>query len=632
MVPLNQLTADSILSEEIFTEVFDQEDEIYRSRLILSLVDRAKELGVKGKFEELVKAYKKVEKQMIRQQAEKDKAESRSRCLLDNWTNFTGPYPRMQCKTWIASDAGIYQYNPNPIAPDILACYHPILPVERMKNLETGEEKIKLAYRRSGRWEEIIVPKTVITSANKIVSLSSKGVAVTSENAKHLVRYLSDVENLNDDHIDVQYSSSKLGWIKDGFLPYDTEIIFDGNSEFVQTFEAIREHGSRDIWFDHVKKLRKSGYPEIKLMLAASFASVLVARIGALPFFMDLWGLTGGGKTVMLMLAASVWANPDEHAYIKDYAASGVGLEVVCDLLNHLPLILDDTSKKDRRIEENFESLIYNLCSGKGKTRSNRDLGLNRESHWKNCILTNGEYPLNSYVSQGGAFNRILEVECKNTLFKDPQYTLELIKANYGFAGREFIEIIKCMPIDELRAIQRDFQTMLQDDSNTEKQAVALSVVLTADKIATERLFKDGQYISLSDAKETMIDRTELSDNERCYRYILDKAAMNGQRFDETTSCEKWGILDKESGYIIFFNQAFDELCQSGGFSRKAFLSWAGRNNLIMGDNKGNPTRQKKVGGRNSRCVFLKMDDGIERDKDGFMQVDEDEQGRLPFN
>lgn len=630
MVPLNQLTADSILSEEIFTEVFDQEDEIYRSRLILSLVDRAKELGVKGKFEELVKAYKKVEKQMIRQQAEKDKAESRSRCLLDNWTNFTGPYPRMQCKTWIASDAGIYQYNPNPIAPDILACYHPILPVERMKNLETGEEKIKLAYRRSGRWEEIIVPKTVITSANKIVSLSSKGVAVTSENAKHLVRYLSDVENLNDDYIDVQYSSSKLGWIKDGFLPYDTEIIFDGDSRFNHLYEAVEECGDREVWYEHIKMLRKTGRPEIKLMMAAAFASVLVAKLGALPFFVDLWGETEGGKTVTLMLAASVWADPTDNKYIGDFKTTDVALEVKADMLNHLPMILDDTSKVSGRIRDNFEGLVYDLCSGKGKSRSNKDLGINRENRWRNCFLTNGERPLQSYVSQGGAINRILEVECGEKIYPDPQVTVETVKKNYGFAGKEFVRIIQGMTVDELREIQKKIQSELMSDSKMEKQAISLSVVLTADKIATERLFRDGQYISMGEAKEAMVDRSELSDNERCYQYLLGKVAMNPSRFDEDTNCEKWGIIEED--YAVIFNQALDELCKDEGFSKKAFLSWADRKNLIQTDSQGKPSKPKRINGKLVRCVFLKMAQDYTIDENGFMHLEENEQLDLPFD
>ena len=101
-------------------------------------------------------------------------------------------------------------YAQNMSQVEQIACYHPILPIERLRNLETGEEQIKLAFKRNGRWEEIIVPKVMITSASKIVALSGRGVAVTSENAKLLVRYLSDVENRNTGQIAVQYSSSKL--------------------------------------------------------------------------------------------------------------------------------------------------------------------------------------------------------------------------------------------------------------------------------------------------------------------------------------------------------------------------------------------------------------------------------------
>lgn len=99
---------------------------------------------------------------------------------------------------------------------------------------------------------------------------------------------------MNDDEIPIQRSSAKLGWIGDGFLPYDTEIIFDGDMAFGQVYESIREHGSWQEWLEHVKALRRTGRLEIKFSLAASFASILVNRLGALPFIVDLWGETEG--------------------------------------------------------------------------------------------------------------------------------------------------------------------------------------------------------------------------------------------------------------------------------------------------------------------------------------------------
>lgn len=621
MVPLKELTAETILSKEILTEVFDQEDELYRSELLASLGLRAAELKVKTEFRDMMAAYRRVEKEMKRQEKER---KSRP-CSLENWTNFDGPYDRMYCGTWIATEEGIYSQNTG--TADVLACRHPVIPVEVLKNLETDDEQVKLAYKKRGKWKEMIVPKDIMSSANKITSLYKRGISVTSENAKCLVRYLQDIEDLNGENIPVQYSSSKLGWNSTGFLPYDTGITFDGDVRFRQVAESINATGSRNAWYEHVENLRRSKRIEIKFMLAASFSSVLVQPLGALPYFVDLWGETEGGKSVATMVAASVWADPDENAYIGDYKTTDTALEAKADMLNHLPLILDDTSKKNRKIEDNFEGLVYDLCSGKGKSRSNKDLGLNRENHWKNCILTNGERPLTSYVTQGGAINRILELECGERVFIDPGTTAEFIKHNYGHAGHEFVELIKDLGVDVIREIQQDFLRQLADDEKMQKQSLSLSIILTADKLATDYLFKDHQYISLEEAREVLVDRNELSDNERCYQFLMDKIAMNPARFDgDNENIEKWGVI--EEGYAIIYATAFSTLCKDGGFSRTSFLSWANRKGLLQTEKSGKKLDKiKSFKGNKIRCVFLKLNDGT--DKDGFIQTDE--QMELPF-
>lgn len=621
MKEMSEFDADNILDDEVFIELFEMEDPILRSKTKVQLTRRAKQLGVKSDFEEILKGYNQADREMKRQEQE-----NRTVCTVDNYTNFTGPHDRMYCGAWIADDRGVFAQNSGRV--DEVACYHPILPVERLRNLETGEEQIKLAYKRNNQWQDIVVPKTMITSANKIVALSGRGISVTSENAKLLVKYLADVENGNDDYIDVQYSTSKLGWINDQFIPYDTDIIFDGDNRFKQAFESVSDHGSFDVWLRHVRELRASGRMEVKFLLAASFSSVLVQVLGGLPFFVDLWGETEGGKTVSLMVAASVWANPDESRYIGNFKTTDVALESKADMLNHLPMFLDDTSTVSARIRDNFEGIVYDLCSGKGKSRSNKELGINRENRWRNVMICNGERPLSSYVNQGGAINRILEVECGEKIYQDPQKTAETVKKNYGHAGKEFVEIIKELGEDEIRSIQKEFQKQLLDTDKMQKQSISLSIVLTADKIATDYIFKDGQYISVEEAKKVLIDRNELSDNERCYHFIQDKVAMNGHRFDAMTNCEKWGIV--KNGYAIFYNSAFDQICKDGGFSKKSFLSWAAKKGIIQQDSKGNHTKQKKIDGKNSRCVFLQLNPEENVDDDGFASIDETQE-ELPF-
>ena len=624
---LKDYDKESILAEEVFNEIFEEEDVIKRSYMIADLSIRAKELSVKSQFDRILKAHEKALRDMERE----GKMHS-DNSSAGNMTEFYVPadarYQNMVCGSWHATESGIVTYN--VMGMELRASRQPILPVERLENIETGEEQIVLAFKRNYRWKEITVAKDVVASASKIVALAKYGLSVTSENAKYLVKYLNDVESLNNDDIAIKQSSSKLGWHNGDFLPYEGNIIFDGDTRFKSIRDAIHEEGSETAWLDHVRAIRKTGRIEAKFLLAASFASVLVKMLGTLPFFVDLWGETEGGKSVSLMLACSVWANPDESQYIGDFKTTDVALEAKADMLNNLPMMLDDTSKTSARIRDNFEGIVYDLCSGKGKSRSNKELGVNRENRWKNCILTNGERPLAGYVNQGGAINRILEVECKDHVYADPQTTATILKQNYGFAGKRFIEIVKEMGVDEVKKIFTDFCTLLFDSDKMQKQAMSLAVVLTADKIATEHIFKDKCYISLGEAKETLIDRNSLSDNERCYRYILDKIAMNQSRFDTSTNIEKWGIIET-SGYAIFYNQAFDDLCQSGGFSKKSFLSWADRKGLLQ--TQGSQyTKVKKINGTSSRCVWLKLDNGIEVDKDGFIHLNEEaEQEELPF-
>ena len=621
---LNRMTAFTILSDEVLDEVFEEQDEIRKARLLLSLEDRAKELGVKSKFEKMVKAYQKRERQM-RRDYEQDRREKNRMQVPHNFTNFTGDYPAMYCGTWIADDSGVYVVTTGEF--NQCACYHPILPVERFKNLETGEEQIKIAYKRNNAWHEIIVPKTMVTSASKIVALSGRGIAVTSETAKLLVKYLADVENMNETNINVCLSSSKLGWSKDGhFLPYDIEITFDGDGKFQQLHDSIHPTGSREAWYELVKSIRSTRTLSVSILLAASFASVLVGKLEALPFIVDLWGETEGGKTVTLMLAASVWANPSENCYIGDFKSTDVGLEVRADCLNSLPMILDDTSKVSERIRDKFESIIYDLCSGKGKTRSNKDLGVNREFKWKNAILCNGERPLQGYVSQGGAINRILEVEADRRLFDNPQNVVRVISGNFGHAGMDFINVLRKLDIEQIRGIYNDFIEQLKDDEKMQKQSMSLAIILTADKIVTDYLFKDGIYLPVVKVKDLLSNHDDISDNARCYRYLLDKISMNTQRFDIDTKCEKWGIIEK--GIALFYTQAFRDLCEIGGYSDKSFLAWAKKHKVILTDKSdgSRTTKVKKINGRAVRCVWLKMEEPDEND--GFVDAGQVE---LPF-
>ncbi|WP_225439057.1 DUF927 domain-containing protein, partial [Lacticaseibacillus rhamnosus] len=109
--------------------------------------------------------------------------------------------------------------------------------------METRTECVRLSFKRNGKWKDITVDRSVVASASKIVSLADAGLTVTSETSKYLVQYLSQVEAMNEAIIPQRRSTSKLGWHKDVFLPYDQEIYFDGDTKFNAILEDLKPRG-----------------------------------------------------------------------------------------------------------------------------------------------------------------------------------------------------------------------------------------------------------------------------------------------------------------------------------------------------------------------------------------------------
>jgi hypothetical protein len=626
-------TPDELLADSVFEEVFEIQDPIERSKLILALQDKAKLLNIKSKFDEMVRAYKKVDRELRKSSAQVQQTNN----SFDNYTRFDyfDDGHELYCGNWIADQNGVRTFT---MFGEQLACYHPILIAQRLMNAETGKEKVKIAFQKGFKWKEIIVDKGMIASSNKIVNLADYGVSVTSETSKSLVKFLSDIENYNIQDIDTRVSTSKFGWINDEFMPYGLNVEFDSESRFKDIFESVQSHGSFDKWMELALKVRKSGRFEPQLYMAGSFASVLLKPLNVLPFILNLWGETGKGKTVALMLATSIWANPAESKYITDPVSSQVALEVRNDILNHLPMVIDDLSKTKDKYGDAFTDLIYMLCGGKGKDRSNISLGLNKATTWQNVVLTNIERPLASETMRGGAINRILDFEMEEgSIFKNGNKVVSLISENYGFAGRLFVQAVQQMGFDSIREIQQGFLEQIvqvakgKGQEKEEKQTIPLSVMLTADKIATDIIFKDGIYLDIDRCVDALKNKGEVSENDRAYEFIMSEISININKFepddDGNYKGECWGCI--ENGYAIILVNAFNRMCERGSFSNKGFLSWAAKNKLILQDSGGKNTRNKRFGQSNPRCVWLKMESGL-TDTDGFMLVDEHE--HLPFD
>lgn len=596
--------AISILQDELYEELYAIDDPVDRAQEEIRILDRAKVLGVKAKAEKLLKAHK---QSIVKQ---------------DNYiSSFTGQTLELCTGQWRASDNGIWTWSDKG---QVWASYQPIYPAKVLVNIETDTYKTVLRYKVRGRWIERTFDKSILASNNKILELAKYGLTVTSENSKALVKYLADVEALNEDIITEQTSTSRFGWVAsdiDVFMPFGDEVVFDNESNLMTLFRSISHCGDRAKWYTLMKELRSSRKREILLYLASSLASVLVEPCGALPFIVNLWGETGKGKTVLLKLAASIWANPREGQYMADAKSTITAQEIRLDTLNNLPMLIDDMAQIRNQCDGDFSTLVYRWCSGQGKDRSNVGLGLNRLNHWKNCILTNAEHSLVTETMQGGAINRIIDVEMQDGyIFEDGNYVCEIIHDNYGYCGQEFIEVVQNIGFEKVREIQKAFVEQIKSEASKrsitkeEKQMIPMSIILTADKIATDYLYKDGIYLDFNDCFELMKDQGEVSEHKRAYQFLKDEIIKNWHKFepidDDLYRGEQWGKIRHDSDdhdVAIVIGTIFDEMLKKGGFQSKAFLSWARKNEVIEVGADGKTKKQAKIGCSNTRCIFMRM-------------------------
>lgn len=633
---IEDLQHEDFMKKELYEELFSIKSKIDRSEAKFRLLDRSKAVQSKKIADEFINEFQKAEREK-----EKEQRESRSMVIVDNITNFfpdsvEKSYPQMACGSWIATENGIFSSETSK-AKD-LVCHHPIMPVRRLKNIETGEEQITIAFKRDGYWTEITVPKIEVVTSRAITNLARFGVQVNSENARLLVKYLADLEMWNADMIDIQHSTSKLGWHGNVFVPYDLSIVFDGEYRFRTLFQSIQEQGEYFKWVTLAKQVRSCGRLEPRIALAASFASVLIQPLDALPFIVDFYGQTGGGKTVTINIAASVWGNPAPGAYVGNFRSTDTSLETRADMLNNFPMILDDSKNASQYIRDNYETLIYNLCSGKGKGRSNKELGAAKENTWSNVTICNGENPISEFADSGGAINRIIEIECSEDIYENPAEVNSIVMKNYGFAGRVFVGNIKKFESDELKEMKMGIENEFEKYNFPAKQVMAIATLLLADKLATDCIFQDGRALTVEDVAGIPTRKKDVSEGQRCYEFLQESLVVYGQHFDaQYDSIDQWGFIENDAlgnDYVFFYIAPLDTLLKKNGFSRKAFTAWAMNRGLLRcsGDRD---TYVRREGKKVMRYIVMRISDEVSEadiDRKGSQFVSVSHDLAVPFN
>lgn len=185
---------------------------------------------------------------------------------------------------------------------------------------------------------------------------------------------------------------------------------------------------------------------------------------------------------------------------------------------------------------------------------------------------------------------------------------VNVISDNYGFAGKEFINLIVKLK-DSLKKDFNSIITLLGSDKNYTKQSNALAIILLADGIVSKMIFEDAP-LTLNDAKCYL--RQDIDEAERYYNIILDYANSNTNKFYDgknPLSGEVWGKIARTNGEIESFNfipQKLYDLLDSKGISWNGVKEKLATKGYIQKSNDRGYAITQKLNGTSTRLIRVK--------------------------
>ena len=542
------------------------------------------------------------------------------------------PVNLRQPEGWIYSEKGISHIDEKKAVPTMV-CRTPIILTRRLKSMETGEEKIEIAFKRDGQWSKAIFPRSTIFTSRGITVLADLGCTVTSENAKMVVRFLEALEAENIDIISKADSTSTFGWQTRGrFLPgHGDDIVLDIDPSMRSWATAYHTTGTFEGWKETMAPHRVRD--KFRFILAASFAAPLLRILSQRIFFVYNWGGSKGGKTAGLKAALSAWGDPEK--LMVNFNATQVALERMAGFYNDLPLGIDERQLAGAK-QESLEKIVYMIASGTGRARGSKGGGLQANSTWRTVALATGEEPLSTETTQTGVSTRVLEIyggpfnEEKAASLMHQHAGL-----NCGWAGPEFIR--RVMETDE-RTIIENYERMVEKvyqiaNGTSGSHIAGISAVALADSMIETWIFSENEAEAcVSDngknqliiAPEVWNRSVEMAQtiikeqmaagvqdvNENATQYIVDWIISNRQYFGEKVIGTCLGSINSDQGKVYIFPTILNSVLSKAGYSPRKTLKYWADNNIVASSPKTNGGKEycvrKWFDGRT--CRFVEFD------------------------
>lgn len=546
---------------------------------------------------------------------------------------------------WKLSDDGIFKYEARTEQYKRV-CRTPIIIVKRLRNIETDEEKIQVAFKIRGHWKFGIFPSTTIYQSRNIVSLADLGALITSENSKQVVSFLEALESENIERIKEAKSVSQLGWATDeNFLPgHAGDIVLDVERSMIGRVNAYQKKGSLDEWLNVMAKHRERN--RFRFILAAAFAPPILKTVNQRIFFIYNWGGSEGGKTAALHAALSAWGDPESLKV--SFNATKVGLEQTAAFFKDLPFGLNERQLAGTK-QESVEQLVYMLAEGGSKIRGTKNGGLQAIKQWRTVIIANGEEPLSNDSTQTGVSTRVLEVY--GPPFDDPQEASDIYPftaENHGAAGVKFVGKLLEVGEKEVITLNKEITKRIKQSAKGQSGSHidGVSTIATADALISVWLFGEQKdeaierAVSMSTEILLMQQTAKSRDvNMSALQFVVDWINSNGSQFGADARSPAYGFVSAGKWYI--YPSILNEALEKMHYSPRKTLKYFAEQDIISKDNEGKHSIVKYNDTKRGRFVefdltraidILSKDYSDKPDDDafeGFTEIDDDSD--LPF-
>lgn len=550
------------------------------------------------------------------------------------------PIRLRQAEGFIYSEKGISEINQKTMTP-ALVCRTPIILTKRLKSLETGDERIEIAFKRDDRWHTAIYPRSTIFSSRKITDLADLGCTVTSENSRQVVKFLGALEAENIDVIPKNDATSTFGWQPGRkFLPgHDEGITLDIEPSQRGMAAAYCKNGTLEQWIATMAPHRTR--ERFRFILAASFAAPLLRIVKQRIFFVYNWGGSKGGKTAALKAALSAWGDPER--LMVNFNATQVGLERTASFFCDLPLGIDERQLAGTK-QESLEKLVYMIASGTGKIRGSKTGGIQTTYQWRTVALATGEEPLTTDTSQTGVSTRVLEIY-GGPFDDETEASMMHQRAalNCGWAGPEFIKHI--LQIDE-REIVDEYEQMQSfvraiSDGKNGSHISGIATVALADAMI-DQLFFGGTKESAWESAKAMaasilvnqVESNATDVNENAVQFVVDWVLSNKAYFGTNAVGTCLGFTNESGNIAYIFPSMLNQALSKAGYSPKKTMKYMAEQGLISSniERSGKKVYTVVKWFETRSCRFVEFLIGkIAENKDPIDDIDELTDENLPF-